>query len=166
MVQWRKLLHELITLQLYLHSCHSRTMGLLADPQTHQAPFCSRPLHMLFSLPGKQFPQPRGTLSPKLQYRLHHLVFFILFKEVLFIYLFIYLSIYRQRGREGRQRERNIHVWLPLMHPLLGSGPTTQTRALTGNQTGDSLVRSPVLNPLSHNSQGHSLFLSITLTAF
>lgn len=29
------------SLQLYLHSCHSRPMGLLAFPQTYQAPFAS-----------------------------------------------------------------------------------------------------------------------------
>ena len=34
------------------------------------------------------------------------------FKKILFIF--------RERGREG-ERERNINVWLPLMHPLLGT---------------------------------------------
>ena len=45
-------------------------------------------------------------------------------------------------------------MWLPLSHPLLGTWPTTQMCALTGNQTSDSLVRKPALNPLSHTSQG------------
>ena len=57
-------------------------------------------------------------------------------------------------GRKG-ERERNINVWLPLMHPHLGTWPTTQACALTGNQTGDPLVRRPELNPLSHTSQGY-----------
>ena len=38
--------------------------------------------------------------------------------------------------------------------------PTTQACALTGNQTGNPLVRRPVLNPLSHTSQGPKLFIS------
>ena len=38
---------------------------------------------------------------------------------------------FRQMGREGeREGERNINVWLPLMHPLLGTWPTTQACAL------------------------------------
>ena len=47
-----------------------------------------------------------------------------------------YLFIFRERGREGERRERNISVWLPLVCPLLGTWPTTQACALTGNQTG------------------------------
>ena len=52
------------------------------------------------------------------------------------------------------ERERNISVWLPLMLFLLGTWPTTQACALTGNRTGDLLVHRPVLNPLSHTSHG------------
>ena len=37
-----------------------------------------------------------------------------------------------ERGREG-ERERNINVWLPLAYPVLGTWPTTQACALTGN---------------------------------
>ena len=62
------------------------------------------------------------------------------------------LLIFRGRGR--RKRERNINVWLPLAHPPLGTWPTTQTCALTGSRTGDPLVFSPMLNPLSYTSQG------------
>ena len=50
-------------------------------------------------------------------------------------------------------RERNINVWLPLMHPKLGTWPATQAHALTGNRTSDPLVHRPALNPLSHTSQ-------------
>ena len=46
-----------------------------------------------------------------------------------------YLFIFRERGREG---EGNINVWLPLVHPLLGTWPATQACALPGNRTGDS----------------------------
>ena len=40
---------------------------------------------------------------------------FVCFLKILFIYLFL-------EGGEGREkeRERNINVWLPLAHPLLG----------------------------------------------
>ena len=54
----------------------------------------------------------------------------------------------------GEWRRRNIHVWLPLGRPFLGTWPATQACALTGNRTGDSLVCRPALNPLSHTSQG------------
>ena len=73
-----------------------------------------------------------------------------------FIYLFnffkdfIYLFLDRGEGRE-----RNINVWLPLEHPLLGTWPATLACALTGNQTGDPLVCGPALNLLSHTSQGY-----------
>ena len=45
---------------------------------------------------------------------------------------FIYLFLGRGEGKE-KERERNINVWLPLMHPLLGTWPTNQACALTGN---------------------------------
>ena len=70
-----------------------------------------------------------------------------------FLKCFIYLFLERGEGRE-KERERNINVWLPLMCPLLGTWPTTQTYALTGNPTSDSLVHRLALNPLSHTSQG------------
>ena len=54
------------------------------------------------------------------------------------------------------EKEGNI-VWLPLERPLLGTWPETQACALTGNQTGNPLVRRLVLNPLSHARQGNFL---------
>ena len=74
-----------------------------------------------------------------------------------FIY---YLFLERGEGRE-KERERNINVWLPLACPLLGTWPTTQAYALTGNQTVDPLIHKLVLNPLSHTSQGMIFFLII-----
>ena len=50
--------------------------------------------------------------------------------------------------------ERNINVWLPPVYPLLGTWPTTQACALSGNRISDSLVCRLVLNLLSHTSQG------------
>ena len=60
---------------------------------------------------------------------------------------------------EREEKERNINVWLPLVCLQLGTWPETQACALTGNLSGDSLLCSPALNPLSHTSQGCSLFL-------
>ena len=74
-------------------------------------------------------------------------------KDLFFKKDFIYLILDRGEGRE-KERERNINVWLPLSCPLLGTWPTTQTCAQTGNQTGNPLVCRPALNPLSHTSQG------------
>ena len=45
-------------------------------------------------------------------------------------------------------------MWLPLKLPLLGTWPATQACALTGNQTGNPLVCSLALYPLSCTSQG------------
>ena len=81
-----------------------------------------------------------------------HFFFPLLLKR--FIYLFLEMG----EGRE-KERERNIRVWLPLMHPLLGTWPTTQACALTGNRTSDPLLYRLVLNPLSHTSHGFSFFL-------
>ena len=56
---------------------------------------------------------------------------------------FIYLFIFRNGEKREKERERNIHVWLPLARPLLGTWPATQACALTGNRTGDPLVHMP-----------------------
>ena len=45
---------------------------------------------------------------------------------------FSYLFLDRGEGRE-KERERNMNVWLPLVHPLLGTWFTTQSYALTEN---------------------------------
>ena len=52
-------------------------------------------------------------------------------------------------------------MWLPLACPLLGTWPATQACALTGNQTGDSLLHKPTLNPLSYTSQGGLYFFIV-----
>ena len=64
--------------------------------------------------------------------------------EFFYFYFFIIFSrfyLFTFKGRE-KESERNINVWLPLMQPALGTWPTTQACALTGNQTGNPLVRS------------------------
>ena len=54
---------------------------------------------------------------------------------------FIYLLL--QTGeRKEKEREKNINVWLPLTHPLLGTWPSTQACALTENRTCNPLVYS------------------------
>ena len=50
-------------------------------------------------------------------------------------------------------RERYINR-LPLSHPQLGTWPTTQACALTGNRTIDLLESRLALNPLNHTNQG------------
>ena len=45
---------------------------------------------------------------------------------------------------------------MPLACPQLGTRPTTQPCALTGNQTRDTWVHRPALSPLSHTSKGGS----------
>ena len=54
-------------------------------------------------------------------------------KSLFFKILFI---LERGEGKE-KERERNIDMWLPLAHPQLGTWPTAQACALTGNQTGN-----------------------------
>ena len=51
--------------------------------------------------------------------------------------------------------EKNIKVWLPLVHPQVGTWPATQACALTGNRTSDPLVHRLALNPLSYTSQAN-----------
>ena len=46
--------------------------------------------------------------------------------------MFINLFLDKGEGRE-KERERNINVWLLLGCPTLGTQPTTQAYALTGN---------------------------------
>ena len=73
----------------------------------------------------------------------------LLLKKFLLIYL---------QGREGEKRETNISArdvnWLPLSHPQMGTWPTTQACALTGNRTSNFSVFRLALSPLSHTSQG------------
>ena len=81
-----------------------------------------------------------------------------------FFFFFKILFIFRE-GKGGKERERNINVWLPPVCPLLGTWPATQACAPTGNQTGDPFVHRLVFSPLSHTSQGSKcqIFISLTL---
>ena len=53
-----------------------------------------------------------------------------------------------------KELERNINVWLHLVHPQLGAWPTTLACAVTGNRTSDPLVHRLALHPLSQTGQG------------
>ena len=53
--------------------------------------------------------------------------------------------------------------WVPLTCPHLGTWPTTQVCALTGNRTSDPLVCKLALSPLSHTNQGFLETFSSTL---
>ena len=77
-----------------------------------------------------------------------------LLKNIFFDFLkkIIYLFLERGEGKE-KERERNINVWLPPPRSLLGTWPTTQACALTGNQTRESLVHRPALSPLCSPAQ-------------
>ena len=66
-----------------------------------------------------------------------------LIDPVLFCFLKI-LFISDRAERREKERERNINLWLLLALPLLGTWPTTQAPALTGNPA----------SPLSHTGQG------------
>ena len=51
-------------------------------------------------------------------------------------------------------------MWLPPVCPLLVTWTVNTACALTGNETSGPLVHIPVLNPLSHISQGSPKFLT------
>ena len=74
----------------------------------------------------------------------------IYFKDYLFIFF-----LERGEGKE-KEKERNINVWFTSHIPPMGTWPTTQACALTGNRTSDPLVHRPALSPhqVSHTSQG------------
>ena len=74
-----------------------------------------------------------------------------LFKKV-FIYLFL------ERGREGEREGEKHQCVVASPVPQLGTWPTSQACALTGNQTSDPLFQRPALNPLSHTSHGPAVF--------
>ena len=78
---------------------------------------------------------------------------FIMYKNVYFLEILFYLFLDRGEKRK-KERERNINVWLPLMHSQLGTSPATQAFTLTGNRTSGPLVGRLALSPLGHTSQG------------
>ena len=86
-----------------------------------------------------------------------------------YVCLRFYFFLFRERGteeeREGETSmcERNVDR-LPLARPQPETWPTTQACALTGNRTGDLSVCKPVLDPLSHPSQGSPNYFEAVIT--
>ena len=74
----------------------------------------------------------------------------------------IYLLIFREGGGKKRGRETSMFKrymgQFSLTCPQLGAWPTTQACVPTGNWTSNLSVRRPVLNLLSHTSQGWIFF--------
>ena len=64
---------------------------------------------------------------------------------------FIYL--FSQKGRE-EERKRNINVWLPLTHPLLGTLASNPGMCPDWESNWQPFGLQPALNPLSYTSQG------------
>ena len=77
------------------------------------------------------------------------------FLKKIFMYLFL------ERG-EGREKEREIYIDLPLACPQQGTWPAAEACGLAGNRTRDLLVHRPALSPLSHTSQGTMIVLKIS----
>ena len=99
------------------------------------------------------------TIFVNISYNIYTYFFFL---ESFFIIIIFY---FQTRGREGeREGEKHQCVVASCTPPTGGATwPATQACALIGNQTGDPLVHRPVLNPLSHASQGYTDFYTVCL---
>ena len=68
--------------------------------------------------------------------------------------------MFREKRMEGeREGEKHQCVVASQAPPPLRAWPATQARTLTGNRTSDPPVHKPVLNPLSHTSQGEFIVI-------
>ena len=105
----------------------------------------SRSIHAVSK--GKVSFPPPASLSLSLS--LHWPSSLLLYKSITAFFLtffflkICYLFYFYREGKGGRKREKNVNVWLPITRPPLGTSPTTQAYALSGNQNGHSLVCSP-----------------------
>ena len=73
-------------------------------------------------------------------------------------YSFIYLFIFRERGREGGREGEKHQCVVASPTPPIGDLTLNPGMCLTGNGTSDLLVCRLALNPLSHTSQGCTIF--------
>ena len=69
---------------------------------------------------------------------------------------FIYLFLERGEGSK-KETERNINVWLPLMHPLLGTWPATQACALIGNMNRQPFALQSGAQSTEPHQPGHNI---------
>ena len=70
----------------------------------------------------------------------------------------ILIFIFREgKGRRKKGRQTSMCGWVS-RSAHWGSGPKTKACALTGNQTGDPLVRRPALNPVSYTTRAKIFF--------
>ena len=79
------------------------------------------------------------------------LFFFFLFK--------IDFCLFLDRRREGEREGEKRQCVGASCTALLGTWPTTQACSMTGNRTGDQLVRRSVQDLLSHTSQDETALL-------
>ena len=69
------------------------------------------------------------------------------------------LLISREMGRVGEREGKKHQCVVASCVPPTGDLAHNPGKSLTRNRTGDPLAHRPVLNPLSHTSQGKILFL-------
>ena len=101
----------------------------------------------------KGLQKPCQANEPKSHFGLHPFNIYIYILKILFIYFWSKGNGGGKRGRETSMCDRYIHQ-LPLLYPQWGTWYSTQACALTRNLTSDLSVHGPMLNPLSHTSQG------------
>ena len=83
------------------------------------------------------------------------LFFVCLFCLFVFVFCLIHSPFFFKRQEREKERERNINVWLLIVHPLLGTRPSTQACALDWESNWQPFDYRQALNPLSHTSQGY-----------
>ena len=83
-------------------------------------------------------------------------------EEIGFLHIYIYfILLFRQMGMEGEREGEKCQCVVASSMPPTGDLAHNQACALIGNQTGNPLVCRPVLNPLSHTSQGRFLYIDL-----
>ena len=91
---------------------------------------------------------------PRLQNTNHYIY---IHTYIYIIFKIFYLFIFRERGRAGEREGEKHQCVVAFCMPQLGTWPTTQACALTGNRTGDPLVRR-----LAQSTEPHQQGLATT----
>ena len=71
-----------------------------------------------------------------------------------FFLIFFLIYLFLEWERDGERKGEKYQCVVTSHTPLLGTWPTTQACALTGNGASDPLVCILVLSPMSHTSWG------------